>query len=269
MWIARTGILASSGGSMDADALAFITAATITDSTQKSAVNQLVKDLKTANVWAKMKAVYPFVGGTAASHRFNLKAPTTNNSDFYLDFIGGVTHSSTGVKFNGSTGYADTKLIPFNDLTSDNTHHSVYSRSAWSVSAIMGGCNDSNFPNRYVFMSNPNATTLNNIIYNNTSNIFSATIVNTQGLMMGNRTAIDNVNVWKNGVKVLGDTLNGLTDRPIIKYYIGARNNELTASDFDNKEYAFYTIGNGLSDAEALAFYNAVNSFQVALSRNV
>ena len=38
------------------------------------ATNQLVKDLKSNNLWDKMKSIYPFVGGTFSSHRFNLKA---------------------------------------------------------------------------------------------------------------------------------------------------------------------------------------------------
>jgi len=49
---------------VDADAQAFITAANITNTTQQSAIDTLVKSLKTANIWTKMKAIYPFVGGT-------------------------------------------------------------------------------------------------------------------------------------------------------------------------------------------------------------
>lgn len=40
----------------------------------EESINELVKDLKSNNLWDKMKAIYPFVGGTVSSHRFNLKA---------------------------------------------------------------------------------------------------------------------------------------------------------------------------------------------------
>ncbi len=41
----------------------------------EGAINELVKDLKSNNLWDKMKAIYPFVGGgTVSSRRFNLKA---------------------------------------------------------------------------------------------------------------------------------------------------------------------------------------------------
>jgi hypothetical protein len=47
MFLATHGILARSGGpSVDPDAQAFITAASITNPTQQSAVNTLVVDLK-------------------------------------------------------------------------------------------------------------------------------------------------------------------------------------------------------------------------------
>ncbi len=55
----------------DTDVLAFITATSITDATQQTAINTLVTDLKTANIWTKMKALYPFIGGTATTHKFN------------------------------------------------------------------------------------------------------------------------------------------------------------------------------------------------------
>ena len=50
-------------------------AAGITDGTQAAAINTLVIRMKADGVWTKMKSVYPFVGGSAASHKFNLKDP--------------------------------------------------------------------------------------------------------------------------------------------------------------------------------------------------
>ena len=74
MIVATHGILASYKG-IDTDAQAFITATGITDNTQKNSINQLVLDLKSYGVWSKIKAIYPFVGGTATTHKFNLKDP--------------------------------------------------------------------------------------------------------------------------------------------------------------------------------------------------
>jgi hypothetical protein len=111
MILANHGVVSSSGASFDADALSFITAASITDNTQKTAINTLVTDLKTYNIWTKMKALYPFVGGSAFSHKFNLKDPRDDNGAFRLLFVNGWTHSSTGALPNGTDAYADTIIL--------------------------------------------------------------------------------------------------------------------------------------------------------------
>ena len=90
----------------DTDAQAFITAASITDGTQQSAVNQLVLDLKSANVWTKIKAAYPMVGGTATSCKWNLKNPVDSNAAFRLVFNGGGTFSANGYLPNGTNAFA-------------------------------------------------------------------------------------------------------------------------------------------------------------------
>ena len=107
----NTGIyLASLAPSVDPDAQAFITAASITDPTQQSAINQLVVDLKGYGVWTKMKALYPFVGGTAAQHKWNLKDPRDLDAAFRLTFTNAWTHASTGMTPNGTSAFANTFL---------------------------------------------------------------------------------------------------------------------------------------------------------------
>jgi hypothetical protein len=78
----------------DPDALAFFTATTITDNIQKNAINQLLIDLKAAGIWIKIKAIYPMVGGNAATHNYNLKNPTDLDAAFRITFVGSWTHSS-------------------------------------------------------------------------------------------------------------------------------------------------------------------------------
>ena len=117
----------------DPDAEAFFTAAGITDTTQKNAVNQLVLDLKADSIWSKGIALYPFVGGTSSTHSYNLIDPTT----YQLSYSGGITHSSTGIKGNGSTGRYDTD-IPLNVLDSDSASIAVYSRDNNTNGVDMG-----------------------------------------------------------------------------------------------------------------------------------
>ena len=113
--------------STDTDAQTFITAASITDATQKNAINQLVLDLKSNSLWTKIKALYPFVGGNSVSHSYNL----INPSNYQITWYGGVTHSSTGVTGNGTNGYGLTGYMvatSVSGLTPQNNHVAIYSR---------------------------------------------------------------------------------------------------------------------------------------------
>jgi len=115
--------------SFDPDAQAFITAAAITNPIQQNAINQLVLDLKAYSIWTKFKALYPFVGGTATTHKYNLKNPLDTNAAFRLVFNGGWTHSANGALSNGTNGYADTFLNPSISLSQNSTNLSYYSRT--------------------------------------------------------------------------------------------------------------------------------------------
>jgi len=96
--------------STDPDANAFLTATGITDITIASAVGTLVEDLKGYGLWSKIYVLYPFVGGTATTHKFNLKDPRDLDVAFRAVFSGGVTHNSAGVTGNAVNGWYDTKF---------------------------------------------------------------------------------------------------------------------------------------------------------------
>jgi len=129
----------------DSDAVTFFTAASITDATQKGAVDYLVKSLKAGNLWTNMIAVYPFVGGASNKHALNLKAPSTYPITFTSS---GVTHNGSGITGDGSTGYG---VIPL-DWTSaiggsaiSNFHVAVYNKTTAPTDggAFIGGRNGS------------------------------------------------------------------------------------------------------------------------------
>lgn len=257
--------------SVDADAQAFITAASITDPTQQSAINQLVVDLKGYGVWTKMKAIYPFIGGTAAQHKWNLKDPRDLDAAFRLVFNGGWTHSSTGALPNGTNGYADTKFNPVSQSSSLNSFFmSIYSRtnsnagSAYEIASAVDWSTGQNFTGiitryssntRYISVggnyNTSNAETdsrgyycggtngsATQILYKNGSNVLSGTSI---------QTGFANLNLSLSGINQAAGT------------YVG----------FSNKQLAFAHIGDGLSSTEAANFYTAVQSFQTTLGRQV
>jgi hypothetical protein len=265
MILANHGIVSSSGGVLDADALAFITAASITDNTQKTAVNTLVTDLKTYNLWSKMKAIYPFVGGSAASHKFNLKDPRDLDAAFRLQFYGGWTHSSTGALPNGTTAYADTLFVPNSHLSVNSAHLSKYNRTNDLVGNKVDGVFDS-FNTSALQINYPVATA----IIGNFATAITYSQTDTRGLFTISRTSSTSVKTYKNLTQqgATNTTLNSVL--PAKKVYLAARNDDNVDPYFYNTyETAFFSLGDGLSDTETTNMYTAVQLFNTTLNRNV
>lgn len=199
----------------------------------------------------------------SSQFKYNLVNPVDSDAAFRLVFNGGWTHSSNGATPNGTNGYADTKLVPSSVLTLNSTSHSVYSRSLSPI-GMMGGVNDAN----YLILNNPTSTTIASQLNSISTNLITGNIVNSQGLLMANRVDSLNINIWRNSTKVASDS-KASTGLPLIPYYISGRNNGGTPANYDSKQYAFYHLGDGLTDTEAANLYTRVQAFQTQLSRQV
>jgi len=264
-------IMSMNKATVDADAQLFITNAGITDTTQKSAINTLVKDLKTYGIWSKMKAIYPFVGGTAAQHRFNLKDPRTVDAAFYLTFGGGGTHDANGYTGNAINSFADTKMDASSKLTLWNTHLSYYSRtSTLEVGTNEMGSYDG-ITNDLFCLSLPRTTgRATSIQYDQSADAymaFATGLTSAAGLWVGNRTssAGNSHKLFKNG-SVIGTASSSQGSFSNYSIYINALRNANNPTIFSSgKNCAFASIGDGLSDAEATNLYTSVQAYQVAL----
>lgn len=257
------------GPQFNPDAQAFITAANITDVTQQNAINTLVLSLKSAGIWTKMKAIYPFVGGTPSSHKFNLKDPRDDNGAYRLTFGVGLTHSQNGINGNG-TGYANTFLKPSTTLTSFNSHLSVYTRTNSPTDTGIDIGVYENIPSNHFLQTY--STGLNgsrSSIQRNNSDYAIFTPTTKIGFFMGQSLSSNIQKIYQNGLlKNTNTTVNNL---PLIPYniYIGCLNNMDSPLAFSAREIAFASIGDGLTDTEASNLYTAVQTYQTSLSRNV
>lgn len=265
MILASHGIVASQIASFDADAVAFFgrvtTAGGSLSLTERQAVNQLVLDLKANSLWTPMKAIYPMVGASAAACSQNLKS-----SSFTGTFTAtGWTFASTGVTGNGTSAYMDTTLIPSVELSLNSTHLSFYSRtdSPNNGMADIGSLGSNSnwtlieiYANNFYNLINQNTTSSNN------------SMTTTLGHFLGSRTASNAIEGYRNGTSfgTHTTTSGSLSDRSIT---IAAMNNSPSPQYNSSREYAFASIGDGLTDTQASDFYTAVNSFQENLNREV
>lgn len=257
--------------SIDPDAEAFITAANITDATQQTAIIQLVTDLKNYNLWNKAYAIYPFVGGTATTHMYNLKDPQNTNAAFRLSFIGGWTHSATGALPNGTNAIADTFFNPVTQgLAYNNNHLGYYSRTQVATATSFYDMGSGNLANGGTAIFSRRSTDVAAYDAGTTSaNRLQFANTDGRGFFLGS-SINTNVGIYqKNGVTQV--TKNPLTASVMqsFNFFLGGFNEANTVTYYSNKECAFGTIGDGLTSAEAANFYTAVQAFQTTLGRQV
>lgn len=251
---------------LDIDAKAFITATGISSLTQINAIDKLVKGLKGAGLWSKMYAIYPIVGGSATTHKYNLKDPRDLDAAFRLVFSGTVTHSSSGMVSNGSSGFANTKLTPSATLSLNNTHLSMYSRTAVNDATAF---RDMGVSTSTVNNINMLIRFANNHRYQVNSNTLSSVAAATAaGLYVMNRVTSTDQEVYMNGVSMATAAIasSGLPSLPI---YLMALNNNGATTLYSTRQYAFTTIGQGLTSGEASSLYTIVQAFQTTLGRQV
>jgi hypothetical protein len=253
-------------GGFDVDAQAFITAAAITDPTQQAAINTLVVDLKADGLWTKMQALYPFVGGTATTHKFNLKDPRDLDAAFRLVFSGGWTHSSTGALPNGTNAYADTFLVPSTNLSLNSVHISSYLRTNLQFAGPIISTEDAGTYYNGLYIWPWQSTNLYSVrINDNGSTGVAAAPADIRGLHVATRTAVGVKKYRLNNTQIFNSTeaSTGLNTSSI--YLAKSRNN----ANYNGNQIAFSSIGDGLTDTEAANLYTAVQAFQTTLSRQV
>jgi hypothetical protein len=263
MFLATHGILArtANGGGIDPDAQAFITAASITDPTQQSAINQLVLDLKGYSIWTKMNAIYPIVGGSASSHAVNLKTPGTYN----LTFATGWTHSSTGMTPNGTT-YANTGINVNSVMSLNSMAFGIYSRTNSIGSATAHGAGAANQDSCFIV-----ERWTDNVSYAqvNTTTNTSLAVTDSSGFYQVSRTASNAVRLVRNTTHATSTAAS--TAKPDLNFLFGARSTDLSNNTFQNgnRQLAFGYLSDGLTQTECDNFYTAVQAYQTTLSRQV
>jgi hypothetical protein len=246
----------------------FIANAGLTNPTHISAVQQLETDLKNANLWDRMDAIYPFVGGSANAHKYNLKDARDLDVAFRLTEGGtGLTHSSQGVVFNGQS-YMNSHYNIATHATFNYSHLAVYSTTdiysssndsieigshvsstKSSFLSIRGGSTRNKYGGRlygsYVSKLNDSSLGFFGMYKKNTDNVFTIS-----GLSTSN----------------LGASTGTLPSRDI---YIGALNFDNSPYGYSDQTIAFASFGGGFTDAEAISFNTIINDYQTNLGRNV
>ena len=250
----------------DPDALAFINATGISGN-NATAINTLVVDLKAAGLWSLMLAIYPMVGGTAFTNKFNLVNPADSNAAFRLNFVAGWTHNASGAKPDGVAGtYADTFLNASTNLTNANGSFSYYSFTS-----------DGNSEDVEIGVNTGAATTDECLMalrwvdgnqYGFYSQLGSSGGAHgsSSGFGIINRTG--NVEMWRNGTRVI-NAAGSVASMPNRTFYLAAQNNGTGTNRNSTRGCSFSHIGRTLPTGGPATFTTIVNNYQRNLGRNV
>lgn len=256
----------------------FVAAGGSLNTTQKSALNNLIVSAKgNTNWWAQYAVLYPFLGGTAATNKINLR-DSVNNALLVSagsGFVGTPTSYGTftaGIVWNGA--YFDTKWNPSTayqripQMTAVSTNLMYYSRtnsitSGDDIGTGGGGglillCGDrSGLGPFYEHGDYINATTLT---YNTAALWVGTTTTNTTTSMR----------LYRNGV-ALSITQNAAGDAggiPAASMFINGRNTGGGAvSAQGNRTCIFAGGGIGVSAAQAAQMATDLATFETAIGR--
>lgn len=259
---------------IDPDVQDFLDATGIVDEVIVSALNNMVIDLKAVSLWDLFIAIYPFVGGTAATHKWNLVNPLDTDAAFRLTFFGTITHDANGADPNGSTGYAVTHIIANTDMTANNGAIGYFGGEN-----IAGGGTERSM-GCFVSGSNPcisiginrDGSTIadfNNFSSNRITVAASATSV---GLWVNSRTNSTTHKLYQAGTEVGTNSTANASGHPTTKALLFAVNTggvgTVTASNHTSLrcKWAFFTNA-GLSAAQVTSLTGIVNQFQTDLGR--
>ena len=246
------------------EATAFLTATGITDPTISSAINELVYDLKGAGIWSKMIAIYPYVGGTATTHKYNLIDPQDTNGAYRMTFAGGVTHSANGIQGNGSNGVGYTHINIGTDITQNDAFASSYLRTNSVSAADFGGIGSANGLQLFSRLS---GDTVAAKLMNNTN--YTRASTDSSGFWQLSRIVSTEFYVQQDTTRNTAALASASQTSAEFIAVMAFGTTETTSAQHSNRQHAYSAFGEGLTTTQMDNHYTIVQNFQTALGRNV
>jgi hypothetical protein len=190
---------------------------------------------------------------------------------FRILFNGTVTHTSNGVQGNAINGFLDTRLNTSTNLTKTSAHLSLYIRNNPAVPAgryDMGNASNAGLTTDPTYLIARYNTGIAAFGLADSSYATSAASTNSIGFWNGATNGSSAQVLYRNGTSYATGTAGAGAFANNNLYISGANANGTLAFPTD-REYAFSSIGDGLSGAEASTLYTLVQGLQTTLGRQV
>ena len=221
---------------------------------QRAALAKLLSDIDSQIGLSKFTAIYPFIGGTAASHALDV----VGGND--ITWNGTLTHNAAGTTGDGSTGYGDTGIAS-DEFSSDDVHLSVYqiggtpSTNRMAISGVYA----SGPNNRLAIFSQLASGNVQSCIGQNCA----AVIDDGTGLIAAKNDGTS-VDLYANGSQIATAAHSAST---FTSQTINLMREPAGNQWFDDGTFKFVSIGTSLTDDENGYLYTIVEEFQNTLFR--
>ncbi len=236
---------------------------------EKAAYNVYrISSKENANPWNSLNYLdLPMIGGSVESMVINAKNPGTFDAIAVNTVSGDFT--TNGWKPNGTDSYLRMILIAADELTIQSIGLEYYSRTnIQEAGCDIGAMNNSTDQVIQFFIRHTPVKETFFDCYGGANGRVNVDQDNAAGGFMATRVASNDSKVFRNGVEY-GAITTSLGTQTSFEFYLGARNNLGVADTFSTKENAGAGIYDGLTAAKVLSQYNARQTLNTTLSRQV
>jgi len=231
----------------------------------KEAINQLVLDLKSSNIWNKLLMVNPKVGITASDHKWNLKDPRDLNEAYRQVYSGGWVRNSKGALGNLTNTFANTFVNPSALGLTNNISFGFYITQAPTVFGDRHFFGAHTGSNNYLSIQNSFS---NSIVLNGyTSSYIQLQAAPSNNGFMAMSILGTSKTLYNKSLKST-TALSG-NGSPNSNIYEGALNLNNAWYNSVDAQIGCSCIGQGLTDLEIYNLRLAIEKFETALGRNV
>ena len=237
------------------------------DSTISAATRTLFTSLVSNNLYDKLYAFYPHIGGVSASHALNAKS--TGNT---ITFNGGWTFSNAGGSDpNGTNGYGQLGGVRSSLYgTQDSSSMGFYSLTNILINdkKDMGSYTASNNVENLLLVWNSNVQSPYLKVNAATPTIGANLIADTSGLYIASRSEATKQFFYRNGAFVLSGTSNSVGTNNIDLFIANQNEDGVPSIHYSTRGHGFTFAGQGFSPSEVSTLSTIINNFQTSLSRN-
>jgi hypothetical protein len=252
----------------DSDANAYLSAVVaaggtgITPTVSAATTNMFIS-LKNAGIYAKLDALYPFLGGVAASAKFNAKNPIDTNAAFRLTFGGGVTFSQAkGFIGNGINSYGETHWIQNAQTTTGNTSIGLFVSQTGTTGFDIGV----NSAGQWLALDTSRTSFMRGAIETGLVNFTGQTPSEARNFNAISRANNSTVLFVARGGGVQSFSSTGTATLQTSSLYVGSAN---VFGTFTNRSLGTAFIGDGLTSGELGDLRDIITTFNTTLGRNI